>query len=231
MSGAQAVLLDLDDTLLDTAGLLLGPARLEAGASMVAAGLPGTAEEAAAALARITRERPGENPFDLLAEERGADPFRAGMAGWSAFFKRTVPPSLPIVPGAREALERWGNRGILRLLVTFGDLPTQHAKVVACSLEGLVDAIEYEPLAPRADKGRAFRALMETRNLDPGRCIVIGDRPDAEIRAGNALGMRTIRIRRGEHEANDGSLPGDQATLTVPDFAAAAAAVDEILGM
>ena len=46
----SAVFLDLDDTLLDTAGLLLGPARLEAGEAMVAAGLPGTAEEAATGL-------------------------------------------------------------------------------------------------------------------------------------------------------------------------------------
>ncbi len=228
-SPRRAVLLDLDDTLLDTAGLLLGPARLEAGAAMVAAGLPGTAAEAAAGLARLAGERPGGNPFEALAEERGVDPVRVGIAGWSAFFRRDVPATLPLVDGAREALARWRRAGALLLLVTFGDPATQHAKIVATGVGDLVDAVILEPLGPRADKGRAFREAVERHGLDPARCIVVGDRPDAEIAAGRALGMRTVRIRRGEHRAMD---PADEALApheTVADFAAAAAAVDREL--
>ena len=214
----RAVFLDLDDTLLDTAGILLGPARLEAGAAMVAAGLPGTAEEAAAGLTRIARERPGGNPFETLAEERGADPMRVGIAGWGAFFKRAVPDHMPLVDGAAAGLQALRSRGIRLFLVTFGDPPTQDAKVRATGVAALVDRVHFEPLGPVADKGRTFRLFCEQEGLDPRDCAAVGDRPDAEIAAGRALGMFTIRVRRGEHAAMEG-----EADRTVGTFAEAAA--------
>jgi putative hydrolase of the HAD superfamily len=214
----RAVILDLDDTLLDTAGLLLGPARLEAGAAMVAAGLPGTPAEAAAGLARLARANPGEEPFALLATERGTDPVRVGIAGWGAFYRRSVPDRMPLVDGAREALAAWRARGVRLYLVTFGDVATQEAKVRATGVGALVDRVHYEPLGPSADKGRAFRTILEEERLDPAGVAVVGDRPDAEIAAGRALGLFTIRVRRGEHAAMEGS-----ADRTVASFAEAAA--------
>lgn len=217
-----AVFLDLDDTLLDTAGLLLGPARLEAGAAMVAAGLPGTATEAAEALARLARERPGGNPFEALAEEKGADPLRSGVAGWGAFYRRKVPDRMPLVAGAEAALRDLRARGALLFLVTFGDVPTQEAKVRATGVAALVDQVVYEPLAAASDKGRTFREICQRRGLDPRRCAAVGDRPDAEIAAARRLGMRAIRVRHGEHERFEPRAPEEAADATVPDFAAAA---------
>ncbi len=218
MTDLRAVFLDLDDTLLDTAGILLGPARLEAGAAMVAAGLPGTPEAAAEGLARLARSNPGEDPFALLARERGADPVRAGVAGWGAFYRRKVPESMPLADGAEAALRDLRSRGVRLFLVTFGDVATQESKIRATGVEALVDRVVYEPLGPVADKGRAFRAICAEEGLDPGTCAVVGDRPDAEIAAGRALGMFTIRIRRGEHAAMEG--PADR---TVGTFAEASA--------
>jgi putative hydrolase of the HAD superfamily len=217
------VILDLDDTLLDTAGLLLGPARLEAGAAMVAAGLPGTPEAAAAGLARAARERPGENPFEVVAAAAGVDPLRVGVAGWGAFFRREVPERLPLVEGAADALHRLRARGLRLLLVTLGDVATQEAKVRATGVTELVDRVDYEPVGPLADKGRAFRGLCEAEGLPPAACAVVGDRPDAEIAAGRALGMFTVRVRRGEHEAFEPRSPAEAADATVATFPAAAA--------
>ncbi len=214
----RAVFLDLDDTLLDTAGILLAPARLEAGAAMVASGLPGTAEEAACSLARIARERPGENPFELLAEERGADPLRVGVAGWGAFFRRAVPDRMPLVEGAPEALRALRARGVLLLLVTFGDPPTQEAKVRATGVDALVDRVVYEPLGPAADKGRAFRLLCEEFRLDPRACAAVGDRPDAEIAAAKRLGMLAFRVRRGEHRWMEARSPEEAPDGTAETF-------------
>jgi len=42
--------------------------------------------------------------------------------------------------------------------------------------------------------------------------LVVGDRPSSEIRAGKALGMHTVRIRRGEFAAQ---IP--QGAEEVPD--------------
>lgn len=221
----RAVFLDLDDTLLDTAGLLLGPARLEAGAAMVAAGLPGTAEEAAEGLARVARERPRENPFEALAAERGADPVRAGYAGWNAFYRRAVPGRLPLMEGVEEALRGLRSRGLRLLLVTFGDVATQEAKVRATGVGALVDRVVYEPLGPRADKGRAFRALLAEEGLDPAACAAVGDRPDAEIAAGRALGMFTVRVRRGEHRRMEPRSAAEEAEATVPTFREAVASL------
>jgi len=217
----RAVFLDLDDTLLDTAGILLRPARLEAGAAMVAAGLPGTAEEAAEGLARIARERPGENPFEALAAEKGADPIRVGYAGWNAFFRRAVPERMPLMEGVAGGLAALRARGVLLLLVTFGDVATQEAKVRATGVADLVDRVVYEPLAPASDKGRAFRSLCAELGLDPSECAAVGDRPDAEIAAAKRLGMRTVRVRRGEHRRLEPRGPGETADATVETFAEA----------
>jgi len=217
----RAVFLDLDDTLLDTAGILLGPARLEAGAAMVAAGLPGTPAAAAEGLARLARSNPGEDPFALLAEQMGADPMRVGVAGWGAFFKRKVPDAMPLMEGVPEALAALRARGVRLFLVTFGDVATQESKVRATGVAALVDRVVYEPLGPASDKGRAFRGICAEEGLDPKSCAAIGDRPDAEIAAGRALGMFTVRVRRGEHAAMDG--PADR---TVATFAEAARALD-----
>ena len=219
----RAVFLDLDDTLLDTAGILLGPARLEAGAAMVAAGLPGTAEEAAAGLERVSRESPRGNPFEALAEARGADPIRVGYAGWNAFFRRAVPERMPLMAGVEEGLAALRARGVRLLLVTFGDVATQESKVRATGVAAHVDAVVYEPLAPASDKGRAFRALCEEEGLDPRECAAIGDRPDAEIAAAKRLGMRTVRVRRGEHRWMEPRSDDERADATVETFAEAAA--------
>jgi FMN phosphatase YigB (HAD superfamily) len=221
----RAVFLDLDDTLLDTAGLLLGPARIEAAAAMVAAGLPGTVEEAAAGLARLARERPGEDPFALLAAEKGTDPLRTGVAGWGAFFRRKVPDRLPLMPGVAEGLRALRSLGVRLLLVTLGDVPTQQAKVRAAEVEPLVDRVVYEPVGPAADKGRVFAALCAEEGLDPRACAAVGDRPDAEVAAGKRLGMFTIRVRRGEHAAFEPRAPEETADLTVPEIAAALASL------
>jgi len=221
----RAVFLDLDDTLLDTAGILLGPARLEAGAAMVAAGLPGTAEEAAAGLERAARESPGGNPFEALAAARGVDPVRVGFAGWAAFFRREVPSSLPLMDGVEEGLRALRARGARLFLVTFGEVATQEAKVRATGVAALVDRVVYEPLAPVVDKGRAFRAICEEEGLDPRDCAAIGDRPDAEIAAAKRLGMRTVRVRRGEHRSMEPRGPEEAADATVDSFAEAVAAI------
>ena len=218
----RAVFLDLDDTLLDTAGLLLGPARLEAGAAMTAAGLPGTAAEAAAGLARMAREKPGENPFEALAESLGADPMRVGVAGWGAFFRREVPATLPLMEGVPGALGALRRAGLRLFLVTFGDPGTQEAKVRATGVAALVDRVVCEPLGPSADKGRAFRAICEEEGLDPLSCAAVGDRPDAEIAAGNRMGMLTYRVHRGEHRWLEARTSEERARASAPTFVAVA---------
>jgi FMN phosphatase YigB (HAD superfamily) len=223
----RAVFLDLDDTLLDTAGLLLGPARLEAGAAMVAAGLPGTAAEAAAGLERMARERPGENPFEALASSLGADPLAVGVAGWGAFYKRAIPEKLPLLPGVPEGLEALRDRGLRLWLVTFGDVATQEAKVRATSVAALVDRVDYEALGPAADKGRLFREICAVEGVDPRECAAVGDRPDAEIAAGKRLGMFTVRVRRGEHRWLDPRSAEETADAEVLLFPAAARLVLE----
>jgi HAD superfamily hydrolase (TIGR01509 family) len=188
---------------------------------MVAAGLPGTAEEAAAGLGRLARERPGENPFEALAAEAGADPVRVGVAGWGAFFRRAVPERMPLVDGAEAALRDLRARGVRLFVVTFGDVPTQEAKVRATGIEPLVDRVVCEPLGPSADKGRAFRAICGEEGLDPRECAAVGDRPDSEIAAAKRLGMYAVRVRRGEHAAMEPRSSEESADATVASFAEA----------
>lgn len=85
-----------------------------------------------------------------------------------------------------------------RYLVTTGVPNLQQAKVDALFEAGdftevFVDDIYHEN---RIGKQGLFKQIAEKSGLSPDKVWVVGDNPEAEIKAGNALGMNTVHIAR-----------------------------------
>ena len=137
----QALLFDLDDTLLETSRLLVPAAHQEAAEAMVQAGLPATVEAALATRLRFANERPREDVNRLTAQWFGCEDPAVIEAGRRAFYHRDI-GRLDLDPEIAALLTRLKRRYPL-FLVTVGSPPTQQAKVRALGLEPRFSAIFY----------------------------------------------------------------------------------------
>lgn len=203
MKGTQSppirlLLLDLDDTLLDTSGLLVPQAHKEAVQAMIDAGLKGPFDlllEERLTLAKTT-------PPDVLAQaqatKRGAGP-EVAKAGFDAYFDRDV-GDIHLEAGVEDCLRGLMDAGRRLVLVTSGVEATQRQKVEALGL-GFLHECHYVAVGGVEVKEAAFRDILTRLGCPPQEAVVIGDRRDSEILAANHLGTLAIWVRRGEHMA------------------------------
>jgi len=191
----RAVIFDLDDTLMDTSGLLLRPAWREACLAMIHAGLASEIERAEAL--RDTLD-PRADSFEGLVDACGIRPgYRLESvldAGRRAFYCRDLKSPIAPYPQAKPLLTRMRIHSRL-YLVTSGWPETQRQKIDRLGIRAYFDRIIVVEIGTNQTKKDVFEELGGA----PGRYLVVGDRIDREIRAGNELGMTTCRVRGGEY--------------------------------
>jgi putative hydrolase of the HAD superfamily len=143
-------------------------------------------------------------------------------------------PVLRLYPDAGRVLDAL--RPGYRLAVVTDGLPVmQRAKLAALGLPERLDSYAccWEHDAPKPDP-YAYRIVLAALGATPAEALVVGDRPDHDMAAAQALGCRSVRIRRGrfaqaptggyaaEHEIDSlDALPGllprrENATWTRP---------------
>ena len=101
-----------------------------------------------------------------------------------------------------------------RFLVTTGITNLQQAKINSLIKDGGFDEIIIDDPyhLDRLGKKSIFRDLAARYKLLPANMLIVGDNPDSEIAAGNALGMKTIQILR------PGVQRDEQATYVIQSF-------------
>jgi FMN phosphatase YigB (HAD superfamily) len=197
----RSVIFDLDDTLYDCLGQRVRPAHRHAAEAMIAAGLRGTLDQVYRARLREFHVDPMLRHIDAaVIKHFGADdPEAVSRAAHDAYFNCPV-GKLTLFRGARPLLHYLKKNGVRIFITTFGDVETQHAKVAALGLDRdpAIEKIYYADRAKRVTKESAFRQIQRETGISADQILVVGDRPMSEIRAAKALGMHTVRIRRGE---------------------------------
>lgn len=189
----QAVIFDLDNTLADARQV--GAQVFQPAFDAIRAANRGCLSELRleAALAACWH-----TAFHTVARTHG---FSLAMtrAGAQAFRTLTVPPDAgyvgyPDMPALRRV-------GAERFLVTSGFRRLQDSKIDTLGIRDLFRRVEIDdPEDHWPDRGpgklAAFERIRAELDLSPGQVLVVGDNPDAEIAAGNALGMPTVQILR-----------------------------------
>jgi|SRR5947209_1517028 len=197
----RCVIFDLDDTLYDCLGQRVRPAHRHAAEAMVAAGLKGTVEQVYRARLRAFHADPMLRHIDaeVIRHFGASDPAAVSKTAHDAYFACPVGKLTPF-RGTLPLLHHLRKSGVRIFITTFGDVETQHSKVKALGLdrEPAVERIYYADRAKRMTKESAFRQIQAGTGIPPEQILVVGDRPMSEIRAAKALGMHTVRIRRGE---------------------------------
>jgi FMN phosphatase YigB (HAD superfamily) len=211
----RVIVFDLDDTLSDTAGTILGPAERKAVEVLVANGLRTTPDVAHRALREI-RDRDCAAPFlPLLVERFGAaDPAACLAAARLAFFGNSAEGIRP-VPGAIETLTALAARTIDLNLLTFGVRTTQEKKIAALGIGRFFSRVRIIDLSLGSDKTAALAEMIRDAGVTPAEAWVVGDRPPGEIRSGKLLGAFTVRIRRGEFASLEPAGPEEEADVTI----------------
>lgn len=195
-SRIDAVVLDLDDTLVDTTGQLMEPAHREAAQAMIDAGLKADLEGLLTLRLELQRSAPDEDTNVLVARAYGHPPDSPMVtAARDTYYRRRVEKLDPF-PGTHQLLKALHGRCKL-LLLTTGHPGTQRSKVTLLGIASFFDDMVFLTL-DAADKRAGLRALLRYHRLDAARTVVVGDRIDREIAAGRLLGTWTVRMDGGE---------------------------------
>jgi FMN phosphatase YigB (HAD superfamily) len=214
----RCVIFDLDDTLYDCFGQRVKPAHHHAAEAMVKAGLNATVEAAYRARMKAFNDDPMLRHIDAVVCDRygGGDPVTISEAARDAYFNCPV-GRLTLFSGTMPLLRFLHARGVKCFVVSFGEPKIQKAKVRSLGLHRApaIDRIFYADRQNLLTKEAAFRQIQQELGLQAGEMLVVGDRAMSEIRAGNELGMHTVRIRRGEFASQEPQGKVERADHTV----------------
>lgn len=226
MCRIRAVVFDLDDTLYAERDYAFSGFAAVARAFADRLGGTGRTE---ADLRRIFDSDHRSRVFNVLVAERGLGDDAPLVARMVEVY-RAHRPQISLHPDAEAGLSRL--RSSHRLgLITDGLAAVQWAKIDALHLRPRLDEIIVtselvSASGPPAQAGlsasaaamefakphpRAFELMAERLQVNPRECVYVADNPAKDFVAPNALGWRTVRVRRGDGIYRDvPAAPGGQ---------------------
>jgi FMN phosphatase YigB (HAD superfamily) len=214
----RAVIFDLDDTLYDCFRQRVRVSHRHAAKAMVEAGLKASVEAVYRARLRAFRQDPMLRHIDAEVCRRfqAAEPQAISHAAREAYFNCPV-GKLKLFPGTMPLLRHLHRHGVRSFVVSFGEPRIQQAKIKALGLENhpLIERIFFADRDKLLTKEAAFRQIQLGLGLSGDQMLIVGDRPMSEIRAGNELGMHTVRIRRGEFAVQEPESPEEEPDYVV----------------
>lgn len=193
---AKQLIIDLDDTLVDTFDLLIRPLEAEAAKLLYEQGLVNLApDELVERLLQLRRSNPASF-YDELTRMAGG---RGGIAvdQHRSIFRDFAVDALVLKPEVAEMLRglKAGNRLVL---MTEGRAGVQKSKIDHLQLDDLFDEVIIVDPERGDTKAGSMADYMRRRRATRDELIVIGNRLDREIAAAKTLSVRTIWLRKGE---------------------------------
>ena len=195
---ASVIVLDMDDTLfLERDYVASGFAAVDSVVARVH-GLTGFSECAWRLFSAGVRGR----IFDEALREMGVELHSTSVGELVAVYRSHL-PSIELAGDSRRFLEAVRREGLRVALVSDGAHVSQRAKVRALGLEAfispivLTDAFGADAWKPSP---RGYLEVFERFGGNHCDYIYIGDNPNKDFIAPNALGWRTIRILRPQGE-------------------------------
>lgn len=194
-----AVIFDLDDTLFDCTGQLTTPARRRA-ATILSHTYPPSFDKALNLQVELS-DYVGSTEAIREVGSRFELPGHIIEHALSAYNEPEVPPII-LLSGAEDTLAALKHAGIPVALVTTGSPSRQLRKIKRLGLHHIFSERSgtlflHDPTKHTPDKAPHLLDASSALGVPPERTAVVGDKLDAEIEAGNRLGMFTIRLRHG----------------------------------
>ena len=197
MAGSiKAVVFDLDDTLFDCSGTLLQASRERAARALIEGGLPMTVEEALDLQEELAAQHgPHFLVFDEIA--RRYDLPQGAVDRAFRVYNRDRVEAIAPFPDVKPTLSHLRQRGIMCFLLSTGVHRRQAAKVERLGLADYFDEVIINDVDRGGLMSECLRYLMDRHRLRADETMVVGDRPQEEIRVGNDLGAVTVQMMHG----------------------------------
>lgn len=196
MTDIEAIIFDLDDTLVNTYEILVTPLEMEAARRMkqIKPGLPAV-EELAALILEIRKK----NPRSLEEEIRKSVPQLDNevLAVRQEVFRNADPGRLFLEPEVECLLRDLDDRYELYLL-TQGDTDFQNRKIDHLGIRRFFREVVITEPGCSQGKGGGIRYLLAWHRFRPGSVAVVGNRLDIEIQEACRLGLHTVWLKNGE---------------------------------
>ena len=209
----KAVFFDIDDTLYSTTDFA-DTARRLAVESMRRRGLRLPADHILRELVEVISEFSSnyEHHFDklLLRLPRrafdGVNPAILVAAGVQAYHDAKFRFLRPY-PDVRPVLERLARTDLVRGVITAGLEIKQADKLLRLGLYPCFNPTAIfisDQIGISKPNPKLFQRACDEVGLKPQESIYVGDHPVHDVDSANALGMVTVRVRRGKHAPEQG---------------------------
>jgi putative hydrolase of the HAD superfamily len=215
--------LDIDDTLFPSTEFSK-LARRNALNAMISMGLDVEYDDIHAKLDSIISSKGSnyQNHFDDLCKELQIKrPGRYVAAAIAAYHDtKTAIQPFPKAPVALMSLKQAGHR---LYVATNGNSIKQWDKLIRLRLALFFeDVFVSEELGAEKSEG-FYRKILKALRAEPGDCVMVGDREDADITPAKALGIRTVRLLAGKYPKSTTA-----ADITIADIGELPAALGRL---
>ncbi len=203
----KAIAIDLDDTLLDTTGLLAPRATQDAFVYLINNGLRLTLEECEAQRIELIKSISHRDAFEKLANEYGDENTKKIVPETiRLFYDPLIPPQLPMLAGARENIDYLKAKYHL-YLVTAGAETAQLSKVKALGIEKDFEKIFVVNSLLKKRKRDAFLEIINSLDILPSELLCIGNSVSSEIADALDINAVACYFEYGENRGEISHLP------------------------
>ncbi len=194
----RAIAFDLDDTLINTSGLLAPKATIHAFEILRKNGLALEMEACERIRQDMIKSVSHKEVFIHLAKQYGTELTQTRVQeAIDAFYSPILPDHLPLLPGALDNLKYLKNKYEL-FVVTAGFEISQKDKIRALGIKEFFKQIYVIDSLARKRKRESFQKIIQDLTLHPQELLCIGNSLSSEMKDGVELGTKTCLFEFGE---------------------------------
>lgn len=203
----KAIAIDLDDTLLDTSGLLAPKATVEAFNHLITNGLKLTIEDCETKRIQLIKSISHRDVFEKLALEYGsAQTQKVVPETIRLFYDPAIPQTLPLMDGARQNLDYLKKKYHL-FLVTAGAEKSQMSKAEALGIKQDFEKIFIIDSLSKKRKKEAFLNVVDSLKIKSTQLLCIGNSISSEIADALSIDAMACYFEFGENRGEISQLP------------------------
>lgn len=202
----RVIAYDLDDTLIDTSGLLIPAACQNIYLNLKAAGFENSFKEFDTDRRLNVSHLSHKDYFKQLSEKLYPSDLERSknltQNLTNLFYEPDVPSKMPFIDGVEKNLNALQKKYKL-YVVTAGVVSAQYKKLNSLGIEKWIPKENWYIVSKEtfSSKRDAFKNILKKEQIEPKQLLAIGNRLSQEIKMAKEIGASTCFFKFGEHSS------------------------------